>query len=110
ASPRSGAAATVRLPMPSTTVRFPRQGLTRVEALVLLGIVFVAATLAVPLLQTIRESSHRQTCVANLRQIGLATLQVNDEQGRLPPPWVGYDSTRKAKGRRGSRTETYFAT
>jgi len=83
----------IAMPMLSTAVRCPRQGLTRVEALVLLGIVFVAATLAVPLLQTIRESSHRQTCVANLRQIGLATLQVNDEQGRLPPAlgWLRLD-------------------
>jgi len=64
----------------------PARGFTLIELLVVLAIVAVLASIAFPVLGSIRERSHVATCLANLRQIGTAVMQYTAEHnGSLPP-------------------------
>ena len=58
---------------------------TRIEALVLVGILTAIAGFVVCGIQQIRESAGRMSCSNNLRQIGIASLSYSDAMQRLPP-------------------------
>jgi prepilin-type N-terminal cleavage/methylation domain-containing protein/prepilin-type processing-associated H-X9-DG protein len=63
-------------------------GLTIVELLVVISIIGVLIALILPAVQAVRESSRKNTCKNNLRQICLATLQYSTHSsGRLPASW-----------------------
>jgi len=56
-----------------------------VELLVVVAIVAVLAALILPALASAREASRRTTCLANLRQVGIAVhVYADDYGGRIP--------------------------
>ncbi|MCE9546846.1 MAG: DUF1559 domain-containing protein [Planctomycetia bacterium] len=56
-----------------------------VELLVVMGILMILMALAIPAIMHAKEASRRAACSSNLRQIGLALLQYEGQQGYLPP-------------------------
>lgn len=68
------------------TVVAPRhRGMTLIETLVVLGLVFFLMALLLPAVESAREAARRGRCSANLRLIGLALNQYHEFQGCFPP-------------------------
>lgn len=70
------------------------RGVTLIELLVVIGIISVLVGLALPAVESARESGRRAACSNNLRQIGLAVLAYNDVSGVFPPCLIGSDDPR----------------
>src|SRR5438128_6531880 len=62
-----------------------RAGLTRVDVLISLLAIVVAAGLVLAVVSRVREASVSTTCRNNLKQLGLAMHNYVDTNGRLPP-------------------------
>ena len=62
-----------------------RRAFTLVELLMVIAIMGLLISLAVPAVQLARESSRRSHCASNLRQIGLALQTYHDAHRILPP-------------------------
>ena len=65
--------------------RSPTHGFTLVELLVVIAIIGTLIGLLLPAVQAAREAARLTQCESHLRQIGLATLNLNDATGAFPP-------------------------
>src|SRR5262245_51603633 len=69
-----------RRPMAQRGVR----GFTLVELLVVIAIIGTLVALLLPAVQHARESSRRSSCINNLRQLALASLEYEERERRYP--------------------------
>jgi prepilin-type N-terminal cleavage/methylation domain-containing protein/prepilin-type processing-associated H-X9-DG protein len=100
------------------TMCHARRGFTLIELLVVVAIISLLAAMLLPALQRAKESGRRSKCMANLKQIGVATqLYLDDHGGAFPEypsttariaPYLGFTETGGALSARLNNTGHVF--
>jgi prepilin-type N-terminal cleavage/methylation domain-containing protein len=94
-------------------MRPPRvRGFTLVELLVVIAIIGTLVALLLPAVQQARESSRRSSCLNNLRQQALATIQFEERLHRIPALFETlsgqhFDTTGESTGNGGAPNITW---
>lgn len=69
------------------------RGFTLVELLVAISIIGILVGLLLPAIQSAREAARRESCLNNLKQLGVAIHCYESGQRKFPPGRVGCDDT-----------------
>lgn len=75
---------TLKTKFPASKIFQSRKYFTLVELLVVIAIIGVLASMLLPALSKARETAKISSCLGNIKQIGLATLNYADDFGYLP--------------------------
>jgi prepilin-type N-terminal cleavage/methylation domain-containing protein/prepilin-type processing-associated H-X9-DG protein len=81
-----------------TPTRTARRGFTLVEMLVVIAIIVTLAGLVLPAIMAARSSASSAQCQSNLRQLGLAVLQYQTQNGSFPQYRAEYPPITNAYG------------
>ena len=72
-----------------------RRGFTLIELLVVIAIIAVLVALLLPAVQQAREAARRSACQNNLKQLGLALNNYENQTDVFPPGWIGVNAARQ---------------
>jgi prepilin-type N-terminal cleavage/methylation domain-containing protein/prepilin-type processing-associated H-X9-DG protein len=70
-----------------------KKGFTLVELLVVIAIIGILIALLLPAVQAAREAARRASCTNNLKQIGIALANFENQYRRLPAGLTGWNKT-----------------
>ena len=71
------------IPTPPLSRRSESKGFTLIELLVVIAIIAILAAILFPVFQKVRENARRTACLSNVKQLGLAFAQYNQDYDEL---------------------------